>query len=380
VQFARTQPWIIPTLAVALWMIGLSGIWRAEELSDGNGRFFYRQLLWGGLAGVAFLFGSNCRYSRWLKWSYVLLLLGTASLMLVYWFPPIHGARRWLRLGAFAVQPSEFVKLASVFAIARYAISARASQRELGLLTPVLFILPAVLLIFREPDLGTALVFFPVLFAMSFAAGIRWQKLGFGMLVGLALIPTLRTQMSREQFSRISALFDQPRPNELVSDDTFHLFQSQQMMALGSWWGAFATDEEPVDQTVYRVPEPHTDSIISVLAEKHGVAGMVLTLALYAALTKRILRVAQNVEEPFGRLVAVGVAASLGVQVLINVGMMVGLLPITGLALPLISYGGSNLVATGLALGVVCNISRLSGVKKVAGNGQDFELPPRIGD
>jgi cell division protein FtsW (lipid II flippase) len=218
-----------------------------------------------------------------------------------------------------------------------------------------------VVLILREPDLGTALVFLPVFFVMLFAAGARRADLAKLLIAGLALTPFLWSQMSREQRSRVTALLHQAGPGELATDDDYHLHQSKQMIALGAVWGSAAIGQSVDDPAAYRLPEAHSDFLFCVLGERFGLLGLASLLGLYALLAWRGLCVAQRTGEPFGRLVAVGMTTLLGVQVLINTGMTVGLLPVTGLSLPLVGYGGSGLLAHALAIGLVLNIGMRPG-------------------
>lgn len=169
-------------------------------------------------------------------------------------------------------------------------------------------------------------------------------------------MPLLWSQMSREQRSRVTALAEQTRAGDKPGDDAYHLHQAKQMFALGSWQGSLLAGEVALDRSVYFVPEPHTDSVASVLGERLGIWGLALLLGLFVALVWRGLAIAAATREPYGRLVAVGIATLFAVQMLINTGMMVGLLPITGLALPLVSYGGSSLLANAVALGLLLNI------------------------
>ncbi len=254
------------------------------------------------------------------------------------------------------MQPSEFAKLAFVLGLARYLMY-RSSYRELpGLLAPLTIVMVPMVLVLKEPDLGTALVFLPVLFMMLFAAGARPRHLVLVMLAGAALMPALWSQMSREQRSRITALAEQTHPGQKPSDDAYHLHQAKQVLSLGGWRGSLWAGDATDDRSAYFVPEPHTDSIVCVLVERLGLWGLALVLALFVTLVWRGLVVAQETREPFGRLVAIGIATLLAVQMLINTGMMVGLLPITGLALPLVSYGGSSLLANALAVGLLLNV------------------------
>jgi cell division protein FtsW (lipid II flippase) len=308
------------------------------------------------------------------RWSYAAFAASLVLLAIVYFFPPINGAHRWIRLGIFSLQPSEFAKLAFVLAHARYLMYRESYRQLAGLFAPLALVLVPVLLILKEPDLGTALVFLPVLFVMLFAAGARLRHMALLVLAALALSPLLWSQMSREQRSRITALAEQTHPGEKPTDDGYHLHQAKQMFALGGVWGSFFSGDAVDDPSVYSVPEPHTDSIVSILGERFGLWGLAALVGLFWLLVWRGLAVAASTREPFGRLVAVGITALLAVQMLVNTGMMVGLLPITGLSLPLVSYGGSSLVANCLAIGLLVNI-RLRPGYEVAAEPFRFRAP-----
>ncbi len=284
--------------------------------------------------------------------------LSLVLLAAVYAFPPVNGAQRWIRWGLLGIQPSEFAKPAFVLALARYLMHRDSYRRLAGLAVPLVLVFVPMLLVLKEPDLGTALVFVPVLFVMLFAAGAHWQHLALLVCAALLLSPIVWSQMSREQRSRITALAEQGQSPTAPSssDDGFHLRQARQLMALGGAWGSLIGGETVADRSAYFVPEARTDSIVSVLAERYGLWGLAGLLALFALLVRQALAIAEVTREPFGRLLAIGIATLLAVQVVINAGMMVGLLPITGLALPLVSYGGSSLLANSLALGLLLNV------------------------
>ncbi len=355
-QWCQRLPWSLVFLAVALVLVGWLGIARAEDLAGGNGRFLTRQLIWSGAGLVAMFSATLPNYRALGRWSYPAFGASLVLLAAVYLFPPVNGAQRWIRLGSVGLQPSEFAKLAFVLGLARYLMYRRSYRELSGLLVPLGIVVVPVLLILKEPDLGTSLVFLPVLFMMLFAAGARPRHLAVVLLAGVMLLPLLWSQMSREQRSRITALAEQTRASEKPGDDAYHLHQAKQMFALGGWQGSLLSGDASADRTVYFVPEPHTDSIASVLGERLGLWGLALLMALFVGLVWRGLAIAAATREPFGRLVAVGISTLLAVQMLINTGMMVGLLPITGLALPLVSYGGSSLLANALALGILLNI------------------------
>ncbi len=354
--WTRRTPWSIVILAVVLVALGLAGIARGETLFGASGGRFYRQLCWALLCAGAMLGATAKSYRVLARWSYAAFFLSLLLLVAVFWFPPINGAHRWIRFGPAGMQPSEFAKLAFVLGLARYLMHGDSYRQLRGLLVPLALVMVPVVLILKEPDLGTALVFLPVLFVMLFAAGARRRHLALVVAIAVAVLPLLWSQMSREQKSRVTALAEQTGPGQRPSDDGYHLHQAKQLLALGGWTGSFVGGLTTSDESVYFVPEPHTDSIAVVLGERFGLIGWCCLLALFLTLVWRCLTVAQATREPFGRLVAIGIAALLAVQVLINTAMLVGLLPITGLALPLVSYGGSSLLANALALGLVLNI------------------------
>jgi cell division protein FtsW (lipid II flippase) len=269
-------------------------------------------------------------------------------------------------VGSLGFQPSELAKVALVLALARWLTCRDNSLRLSGLVVPLLLTLVPMALILREPDLGTALVLPPVTAAMLLAAGARPRHLAVvGLLAALAA-PLLWTEMSREQKSRVSAMFVPSAPADEPSDDQFHLHRAMQTLSVGGPWGSWLRQRRgeflPADDApgTFLVPAPTTDSIVCIVVERYGLWGLALLLALYAILVGRGLAVARATQEPFGRLLCVGFMTLIAVQVLVNSAMMVGLLPITGISLPLVSYGGSGLLASAVAVGLVLNVAARS--------------------
>ena len=373
----RGIAWSVAAPALTLLVIGWFAIARAEELADDSGwnsRFVRQQIVFSVLAVGGMFALSVPPYRLLARHAYAIFAVVLGLLVAVFLFPRImarfpqlnmfeflfpriNNAHRWIRLGPLGFQPAEFAKLAFVLAMARYLMFRENYRRLSGLLAPLAVTLVPVLLILKEPDLGMSLVFIPVLLIMLFVAGARPRDLAIVVLAGLATMPLLWTQMSREQRSRVTALFERIEPDTRPSDDAYHFYQARRMMALGGPWGSAMTGQPTDDPTVYSLPEARNDFIFCVVGERWGLWGLGLVLSLYAFLAWRCAVIAIACREPFGRLLVVGVAAMIGVQVLINVGMTVGLLPITGLSLPLVSYGGSGLLAHGLALGLVLNVA-----------------------
>ncbi len=357
-QLLRTRrfPWLIVAVAVGLVGAGWLGIARCEELGGGSGRVLRLQMIWSGLAAAAVVAATIPNYRVLCRHSYAIFAAAGALLVVVYWFPAVNGARRWIRFGPIGFQPSELAKIAFVLALARYLMYRDSHRWLVGLVVPLGLMLVPVVLILREPDLGTAAVFLPVTFVMLFAAGARRLDLAGLILAGLLAMPLLWTQMSLEQKSRVTALFDQAGPADTATGDAYHLRQAKQVLALGGIWGSLLSGQAVDDPAAYHLPEARSDFVFSILGERFGLAGIAVVLGLFALLIWRGLAVAAATREPFGRLVAVGLVSLIAVQVLINTGMTVGLLPVTGLSLPLVSYGGSGLFTQGLLLGLIINV------------------------
>jgi cell division protein FtsW (lipid II flippase) len=342
--------------AAPLVLLGWMAIARCDELTDANGHFLRQQIVWSALGLIAMLGVSLPSYRLLCRWSYLIFFLSLGLLVAVYFFPRINDAHRWIRIGPIGLQPSEFAKVAYVLALSRYLMYRENYRRLLGLLLPLAISTAPLLLILKEPDLGMALLFLPVLFIMLFAAGARRGDLAILLIAGLALTPLLWTQMSRDQKLRVTAVFDQPPADERPAREGYQLHQAKRMLAMGGVWGSLLAGPATDETAAYHLPEARTDFIFCVIKERLGLPGLLLTVTLYGLLAWRGLVIAANTREPFGRLVAVGVVAMLSTQALINMGMNVGLLPITGLPLPMVSYGGSAMLAHAVALGLLLNV------------------------
>lgn len=354
---SRPFPWTIVLCSLGLAALGLTGIARGDELSRA-GVLFGRQVVWILLAAPALVLAARCPYRELRHFAYAAFAASLVLLVVVYVFPPRWGSRRWIPLGIMYFQPSELAKLTYIAALARYLTYCENYRRLSGLIAPFALTLVPVGLILKEPDLGTALVFLPVLFAMLFAAGARLSHLGLVVLLGVAVLPVFWPAMSAEQQSRITAVFLQQDGGPAPRGDGYHLHQSKQVLALGSvagsQWNGTAVD----DPMAYHLPACRTDFVLCMVGERWGLVGTLITLVLYLVLFGRGLMIAGATQEPFGRLLAVGIVSLVATQTVINSAMTVGLLPITGITLPLLSYGGSSLLFTSLALGLLISIAR----------------------
>ncbi|HVJ85303.1 MAG TPA: FtsW/RodA/SpoVE family cell cycle protein [Caulifigura sp.] len=349
-------PWFSLLAAVLLVLAGLAGIARGDDLYGGS-PMLIRQLVWVAISTIVFLAATAVPYRRLRSWAYPSLLAAVLLLVLVLLMPARNGSRSWFALGPFTFQPSEFAKLAYVLALSRWLISSRRIGSLRGLIVPVLMTLPPLVLILREPDLGTASIFVPVLFAMLFAAGAKTWHLAAVVIAGMVALPSVWTELSAEQKSRITAVFRQRDGGAPARGDDYHLHQSKQVIALGGVWGSDLAGMPLAEAEAYHLPAARTDFVFCLVSERWGMAGATGVLAAYFVLVAGALRIGANTDDPFGRLICVGIATWLGTQVVINAGMTVGLVPITGITLPLLSYGGSSMVATCAGIGLVINVS-----------------------
>ncbi len=348
-------PWGIVCCAGALVALGLTGIARADELNDGPD-YFSKQVTWVLLSLPVVVASLAVPYRFWKPVGYWLFAASLPLLVVVLFMAKRGGARCWIPLGVFDLQPSEIVKLTFILALAQYLMYRENHRRLTGLIVPFLITLVPLGLILIEPDLGSAMLFVPVLFAMLFAAGARPRHLICVALLGLALSPVFWMKMSIEQKSRVTALFSQVDGGPNPGGDRWHQHQSKLVMSLGGVWGSESGGETLDDPDAYRLFAAQTDFVFCMVGERWGLVGGLVTLAAYLALFAFGLMIAGATREPFGRLIAVGIVTLLATQTVINTGMTVGLLPVVGITLPLMSYGGSSLLTTAIALGLLMNI------------------------
>lgn len=349
-------PWMLLGCVVSLMILGVTAIARGDELA-GGAEFHERQLVWITLGLPILATASFFNYRRLAAVSQFLYALNVLLLLAVYFFPPVNGSQRWIPLGPISFQPSESAKILFILVLASH-LRLRENYRTLvGLVPPFLMAIIPVALILKEPDLGTSMLFPPVLYAMLFAAGARLRHLVSIALLGVLTLPALWMMMSGEQKSRVTALFTQRDGGSAPTGDGYHLHQSKQILSLGGLWGSELTGERIENPNAYHLPAGQTDFVFCMLGERWGLIGCSLALGLLLLLFAGGISVAAGTREPFGRLVAVGVVALLATQTVINSGMTVGLMPVTGLTLPLVSYGGASMLTTCLSLGLLISVT-----------------------
>lgn len=354
-HWSSRTPWLMVAAALGLMLIGLTGIERGDEFSGTDD--FSRQMFWVALSIPTLIVATRYPYRELRHLSFPLFLLSLGLLVLVFFMPARNGSHRWIPLGLLNVQPSELAKLTYILALSHYLMYRSNYRRITGLVAPFVLTMIPVALILKEPDLGTSLVFLPILFAMLFAAGARVRHLVLIVILGACSLPGLWMGMSAEQKSRVVTLFTQEDAGELPTGDGYHLHQSKQVIALGGVAGSEFSGMAVEDPLAYHLPAGRTDFIFALISERWGIAGSLATLLCYLVLFWQGLKIAAGTREPYGRLLCVGVVAMLAAQTIINTGMTVGLMPITGLTLPLVSYGGSSLLATSFSVGLMINVA-----------------------
>ncbi len=343
-------------LAIGLIMVySASAIWAEYKFNDS---FFFakRQLLFAGVGIIAMFFVMNIDYWVWRDWSKVLLGVCFVLLVLVL-IPGIgmvrNGSRSWIGVGAFSIQPSEFMKLAMIAFLAKYLSEnlKKITSFKQGLLPALLLVFAAFGMIMLQPDLGTGTVMVGTCVTMIFVAGARLSHFaGLGVL-GLAGLAALILS-APYRIKRITSVF---KP---MGRSTWKRI-SNHPVALRHWAGRLVRPWARAEPTkVFYLPEPQTDFIFAILAEELGFIGGSLVLLLFALLLWRGVRIALGAPDLYGSFLALGIISMIAIQVMINIGVVTGLMPVTGITLPFLSYGGSSLTLMLMAIGVLLNISR----------------------
>jgi len=290
---------------------------------------------------------------------------------------PRNGAYRWLHFPGFPLQPSEVLKVAYVIALAWYLRYRQNYRTFTGLMIPFVTSLLPVGMILLQPDLGTALLILPILLTMIFAAGARARHLVVMILIGVCLAPLAWDQIKGYQRARVTAVLLQSpgfRRAVIEHPERYRQFASKRQAIeweagagyqlvhsknaigsgglFGNGWGRGVYTNSTL------LPDRHNDFVFALIGHQWGFAGSVVVLLAFSVIVVAGLRIASATPDPFGRLLAVGVTAMIAAQVIINIGMTVGLLPVTGMTLPFVSYGGSSLLTNFAAIALLISVSQ----------------------
>ena len=315
-----------------------------------------------GITGLVLALGlSAVDYQRYERLA--LPALGIAWLLLlgVYFFsnaPPQLAARRWFVIGDFTLQPSEFAKLALILALAKLGkhFGDRVRDWRIGLLGGGGLLAAVVLPVVAEPDLGTAVTMAAVGLAMLFVAGMRLRHL---VVLPIGALAAGAISIAVHEYQRTRVLAFLTRDPE-VTNTGYQAAQAK--IALGA--GGVTGRGLGAGTQKFLLPVPDSDSIFAVIGEEFGLVGTGLVLVLFLALFVRGIQIAGSTEDPFGRLLAVGIVTQLTFQAFVNMGVVTGLIPVTGLTLPFVSLGGSSLLASLLMMGILLNVARKSTLQR----------------
>jgi rod shape determining protein RodA len=318
---------------------------------------YYRmQMVWFGVGLVLYAVAALVDYRLICQWAGLWYVLGVGMLVLVLVVgTKVHGARSWFGWGGLGIQPAEFAKLAVIVAVSYYLFHRTPEARRRWRTVWAALVLVAVPagLILLQPDLGSAMVLLPIGFGIMFVAGVRLKHLVVVLALGLALAPVAWTQLKDYQKARLMVFLD-PARDPLGAG--WNLNQSLIAVGSGGWTGkGYLQGTQNLLGYLPRTVAPN-DFLFSVIAEETGFAGGACVLGLYAVVLFCGLRIAARARDRLGMLLATGVVVMLFFHIFINVGMTIGLMPVTGLPLPLLSYGGSFVLASMTALGLLQNV------------------------
>ena len=353
----RVQDFDWPLLGIAgvICLIGVLEIYSSTHTSAMAG-MQWKQLTWIGIGIVGMLVISRIDYHTLLDQAPVLYLVGVAGLLIVLVIGYSRlGAKRWISVGGQTLQVSELMKLIIIIVLARYFAEVRTDRLTLRDLAKVAALtLVPVALILKQPDLGTAMMLVPVLLVGAFFAGIEWKHAAIGLLLIALLVPlawNMRHHLKPYQQQRIETFL---HPEQDQRGAGYQILQSEIAVGSGGFWGkGFGKGSQ--NQLGF-VPVRYSDFILAALAEEQGFIGVCVVLLLYLGLILRLVDNAQKAKDRSGMFVVMGVTAILGFHVLVNASMVIGYVPVTGIPLPLMSYGGSATAFVFLALGLVMNV------------------------
>jgi len=346
-------------LAFGISMVYSASIMLSKRMYQTQYYFFQHQLIWAALGTLSIIILLNIDYHLYKKIARLLILLSVVLLIFVL-IPGIGkfvgGSRSWIRIKSFGFQPAEFAKLALIIYLA-YIFSKKINKIESfseGYLPTLIVVSAIFFLVLLQPDFGTGFTILIIAGGLAFISGIKLIYLT-GTFFGILPIAWFLISKVGYRKMRLIAFLN---PYSDPMDKGYHIIQSIKSFRIGGMTGVGLGKGV---QKLWYLPQPHTDFIFSVIGEELGFLGAFLVLLLYIYMIFRISKIAMKSSDRFGFFIASGTAIMLSIQILINIFVSIGLIPVTGLPLPLISYGGSSLLLSMLSIGIVLNISRQTG-------------------
>jgi rod shape determining protein RodA len=350
---SRDIDWTLVLITLLICSVGVLQIYSATR-DTGFTTSWWKQVIYIA-TGMLFLWMLlMVDYHTLLHWVPALYIGSVLALLVTYIVgEKAYGSRRWIPLGfGFHFQVSEFVKLVIILLVARYLTELRTDELEIReVLKLAGLVLVPTALVAKQPDLGTALTYLSVLVGCIFLAGLRWKYVAAGSVLAVVMILIGVHFLSDYQRARVESFLD---PERDPQGKGYQLIQSQIAVGSGGMFGKGVT--KGTQTQLQFLPVPFKDFIFSAFAEEHGFVGVVVMLSLFFVLIMRIVQNAQTAPDRVGMYLCMGVAALLLFHVLVNVGMVAGLMPVTGIPLPFMSFGGSSIWTFFLALGLVNNV------------------------
>jgi rod shape determining protein RodA len=357
-------PWGMVFLVLTIALIGIAAVYSATYTSRGPSSLFTKQIVWVFIGLIIMFLALIPDYHTVGRYAYVLYAISLVLLFLVMIMGKTGmGAQRWLAIGPFAFQPSELAKISLTLALARYfAEDPKQGDYELkDLAIPAAMVLVPLMLVLKQPDLGTAIMLFLTSTIIVLLAGIRLRSVVVVLVIGVTiaslvfLVSPVRhkiwSSLKPYQQNRIKAFID-PSSDPLGSG--YHANQSK--ISVGSGQITGRGYRKGTQSQMAFLPERHTDFIFAVIAEETGLVGSSVLLFLYLLLLLIGVDASKNAKDRLGVLMAGGIVSMLSLYVFINMGMALGIVPVVGVPLPLVSYGGTSIITTFLSLGILLNI------------------------
>ncbi len=346
---------VLLLLALGIVMLASASSVKGADVHTDAAYFLKRQMLFLAVALVAGLIAARIDYHQWKRY-WIPVAVFSLALLVIVLVPHvgfrIGGSRRWLKVGSISFQPSELAKLASVVMLSAWMAEAgrKASRFLAGFIAPCAMLAAFLGLIFLEPDYGTTILIAVVGCALLFVGGARWQYLVIGGTLGVAVM-AIAVMHDPERMGRVLGFL---MPDKYPAE-AYQLGQSKDAFILG---GVSGVGLGQSIQKHFYLPEAHTDFILAIVGEELGLAATVLVVLLFGGILACGVTIAFHARDVFGRLLATGITLMIVLQAAINVGVVTGCLPTKGLPLPFISYGGSSLVLSLMAVGVLMNVAR----------------------
>jgi len=349
--------WILLAILIFIGALSVINLYSATHSigSMGGGHVYFKQILWYIIGFFILLLMTTFDYHVLDRLAHPLFFISLIFLVAVLKSGKVtYGSQRWLSLGYFSIQPSEMVKISIIIVLAKYFSDLERTEnyRLRDLLRPLILIAIPFIMIIYQPDLGTALMLLIISFSIIIFVNVNWKSIVIFLSIAFLSAPFFWITLQEYQKKRIITFL---RPDLDPLGAAYHVTQSKIAIGSGLFWGKGFL--KGTQTRLHFLPQQHTDFPFSVLAEEWGFVGSAMLLLVYLFLILWCLNIAKNSKDKFGTLIVVGIAASVFWHLIINVSMAIGLLPVVGIPLVLFSYGGSSVISTMAAMGLVMNIS-----------------------